>query len=390
MTNLAPALITLTRRRSLTQLGAALAVASATTTSTAWAASGTRRRRAARAPVHPLRPGQSLWLPAFAPEGPVVALTNLHTQHVQLYRNGVAIGFSSTSTGKRGHSTPPGVFTVLEKRRHHRSSTYDNAPMPWMVRLTWDGIALHGGALPGYPASHGCVRLPSSFAPRLFGAIKRGNKVAIVREAGQGDGYPLHLLAPLTPEGTPALLPGMLAAQGYWAWPEPSAPVASTPLPVVASSAASAALATAAVTAITDPMPASGLPGLSELVLLPPLPPLTLLVSLPQNRAFALQAGRIVAAAPLPTAAQQLPVPSPGVFSWAAGGHWQALGAASAAPALDTALWRDLLATIDAGAPGRLRAALSPGSTLVVSTLPAVDATHLAVWKWMPAKAAQG
>lgn len=327
-----------------------------------------------------MRAGQSVWLPALAPAGPVVALTNLRTQHVQLYRNGVSIGFSSTSTGRRGYSTPPGVFTVLEKQRFHRSSTYDNAPMPWMVRLTWDGIALHGGALPGYPASHGCVRLPGDFAPRLFGAISRGDRVVIVREADPELGAALHMLSPLTPEGQPALRGGMLGAQGYWAWPSVAAP-ATAPAPVATTAAA------APPSAAT---PATTAPRAGDLVLMPrpapttPAAPVSLLVSLPQDRVFALQAGRIVAVAPLPAAAQTLALPSPGVLRWTASGHWQALGADPAAPdtALDSALWRDMLAPLDAGAPGRLRAALSPGATLVVSTLPAVDATHLAVWRW--------
>src|SRR4029453_16469878 len=91
-----------------------------------------------------------------------------------LFRNGVPIGASTISSGKAGYETPTGVFTVLEKKKEHYSKTYDNAPMPNMQGLTWKGIALHAGNLPGYPASHGCVRLPIQFSSLLFGATKLG------------------------------------------------------------------------------------------------------------------------------------------------------------------------------------------------------------------------
>ena len=79
-----------------------------------------------------------------------------------------------------GHDTPTGTFTILQKRRTHFSNIYDNAPMPFMQRLTWDGIALHAGQIPGTPASHGCVRLPTAFARHLFGETSLGARVYIV------------------------------------------------------------------------------------------------------------------------------------------------------------------------------------------------------------------
>ena len=111
-----------------------------------------------------LKPGQFEWRPDRAPAGPVAIIVSIPKQQVFVYRNGIQIGVSSCSTGMKGHETPTGVFTILQKAKEHYSSTYDNAPMPNMERLTWDGIALHAGKLPGYPASHGCVRLPPAFA----------------------------------------------------------------------------------------------------------------------------------------------------------------------------------------------------------------------------------
>ncbi|MBK8750386.1 MAG: L,D-transpeptidase family protein [Candidatus Competibacteraceae bacterium] len=109
-----------------------------------------------------LKPGEFTWHPERAPSGPVVIIVSVPEQRAYVYRNGVRIGASTVSTGKPGHETPTRVFSILEKDQKHVSSTYQGAAMPYMERLTWDGIALHAGKLPGYPASHGCVRLPLS------------------------------------------------------------------------------------------------------------------------------------------------------------------------------------------------------------------------------------
>src|SRR5687768_6183890 len=114
-----------------------------------------------------LKPGQWVWAPQLAPAGPLLVYVDLSRQLASVYRNGVRIAVSTISSGKAGHETPTGVFTILQKDADHRSSTYDNAPMPYMQRLTWKGVALHAGNLPGYPASHGCVRLPMEFAKKL-------------------------------------------------------------------------------------------------------------------------------------------------------------------------------------------------------------------------------
>jgi hypothetical protein len=126
-----------------------------------------------------LKPGEFIWTPERAPDGPVVVLVSIPDQRVAVYRNGTMIGASTCSTGKPGHATPAGVFVILEKDKNHHSSTYNNAPMPHMERLTWQGVALHAGSLPGYPASHGCIRLPPQFAQLLFGVTSLGTPVIV-------------------------------------------------------------------------------------------------------------------------------------------------------------------------------------------------------------------
>ncbi len=126
-----------------------------------------------------LKPGEYTWHPDRQPEGPVAVVVSIPDQLVHVYRNGIRIAVSTCSTGKSGHSTPTGVFVVLQKDKNHHSSTYNNAPMPNMNRLTWSGIALHAGNLPGYPASHGCVRLPLDFSAKLFGITHLGTPVII-------------------------------------------------------------------------------------------------------------------------------------------------------------------------------------------------------------------
>jgi lipoprotein-anchoring transpeptidase ErfK/SrfK len=108
-------------------------------------------------------------------------LVSIPQQKVYVFDDGELVATSPVSTGKRGHETPAGKFRVLQKKVHHRSSKYDNAPMPYMHRLTNYGIAIHAGALPGYPASHGCIRLPRSFAKKLYGMTRNGTPVTITR-----------------------------------------------------------------------------------------------------------------------------------------------------------------------------------------------------------------
>lgn len=126
-----------------------------------------------------LKPGEYVWSPELSADGTALAIVNLETQKLVLFRGGVPIGASTVSSGSAGHETPTGVFTILQKRQEHYSSTYNNAPMPNMQRLTQRGIALHAGKLPGYPASHGCIRLPHKFSALLFGATTLGMTVVI-------------------------------------------------------------------------------------------------------------------------------------------------------------------------------------------------------------------
>ena len=133
-----------------------------------------------------LQPGEFLWTPDRATAGQLVIVVSLPTQRAHVYRNGVRIGVSTVSTGTASHPTPTGTFEILQKKRMNYSNLYNSAPMPFMQRLTWDGIALHAGKIPGYPASHGCVRLPLAFAEALFAETERGMLVVIADESSHG------------------------------------------------------------------------------------------------------------------------------------------------------------------------------------------------------------
>jgi hypothetical protein len=149
-------------------------------------------------PSGKLKPGEYWWHPEVSPNGPVMVLVSLPQQTLHVFRNGVLIGRSSISSGRPGHSTPAGVYTILEKAEVHHSKTYHDAPMPYMQRLTWEGIAMHSGQLPGYAASHGCVRLPFDFSNRLYTVTSRGGTVIIGNDK--------------TPEPRFAANPGLLLA----------------------------------------------------------------------------------------------------------------------------------------------------------------------------------
>jgi lipoprotein-anchoring transpeptidase ErfK/SrfK len=116
-----------------------------------------------------------------APKGLLHVIVSLDKQRATLFADGVAVAQSKISSGTPQHPTPMGVFNILQKHRHHVSNLYD-APMPYMQRITWSGSALHEGPLPGYPASHGCVRLPTDFAQILWRATKLGARVIITRD----------------------------------------------------------------------------------------------------------------------------------------------------------------------------------------------------------------
>jgi len=123
--------------------------------------------------------------PEDAPTGPLQIIISIADQRVSLFDNGALIARSSVSTGTQGHPTPLGVFSVISKQRWHRSNIYSAAPMPYMQRITWSGIALHAGVVPGHPASHGCIRLKNDFAIRLWHLTKRGTRVIIAHDDAQ-------------------------------------------------------------------------------------------------------------------------------------------------------------------------------------------------------------
>jgi lipoprotein-anchoring transpeptidase ErfK/SrfK len=132
--------------------------------------------------VDNLKPGQWVWQPDRASGGPVELFVSLGLQKAYVYRGGTLIGATTISSGREGHDTPVGRFPILQKRVKHFSNKYDNAPMPYMQRLTWSGVALHGGHIPGYPASHGCIRLPTKFAAKLFEVTDVGATVLVADE----------------------------------------------------------------------------------------------------------------------------------------------------------------------------------------------------------------
>jgi len=151
--------------------------------------------------------------PEAASKGPLQIIVSIADQRISLYENGALIAQSAVSTGVEGHPTPLGVFSVIGKKKWHRSNIYSDAPMPYMQRITWSGIALHAVDLPGHPASHGCIRLTHDFAVRLWHLTKRGTRVIIAPE----DVRPVEIAnpqyfaqkpkaAPASPEvGTPTL-----------------------------------------------------------------------------------------------------------------------------------------------------------------------------------------
>lgn len=140
---------------------------------------GAKQARPIETPKDSLKKGEFTWAPQLAPSGPILVTVSLDEQLAYTYRNGVLIGVATASTGKKGHTTPTGVFHTILKDAKHRSSKYNNAPMPYTQKFTSSGIALHAGGLPGYPSSHGCVHLPSEYARLLFKETPMGMTVMV-------------------------------------------------------------------------------------------------------------------------------------------------------------------------------------------------------------------
>jgi hypothetical protein len=166
--------------------------------------------------------------PEDRPKGPLQIIISIADQRVSLFDNGALIARSSVSTGVPGHPTPLGVFSVIGKQRWHRSNIYSAAPMPYMQRLTWSGIALHAGVVPGHPASHGCIRLKNDFAIRLWNLTKRGTRVIIA----QDDVQPVeianpHLFQPKAVSGSPEFQAAAVAGKSIGTAAETQGSVAS-------------------------------------------------------------------------------------------------------------------------------------------------------------------
>ena len=138
---------------------------------------------------------------------PMVLVVSLKQQKLDVYRGTTLVTTSQVSTGMPGHATKAGVFSILEKQKFHHSNIYSGAPMPFMNRITWSGTALHAGVVPGYPASHGCIRLPFSFAPKLFQITTVGDNVIVARDRPVPHliDHPA-LFQPLPPPAAPALV----------------------------------------------------------------------------------------------------------------------------------------------------------------------------------------
>jgi L,D-transpeptidase-like protein len=143
-----------------------------------------------------------------APQGAVYAVISLADQHVTIYDATGRIAQSRISTGMPGHPTPIGLFSIIGKERWHHSNIYSGAPMPFMQRITWSGVAMHLGVVPGYPASHGCIRLPAEFAQQLWGMTQLGNRVVVARR----DTSPFEISSAFLPvpkmQPAPNVLPG--------------------------------------------------------------------------------------------------------------------------------------------------------------------------------------
>jgi lipoprotein-anchoring transpeptidase ErfK/SrfK len=131
-----------------------------------------------------LAPNQFVWNDVASDE-PVNIVINVGEQRAYVYRGGQMVAAATVSTGKDGKETPSGTFTILQKKVDHRSNLYDSAPMPFMQRLTWDGVAIHAGKNPGFPASHGCIRVPTAFAKKLYEVTTLGTEVTVIGADGE-------------------------------------------------------------------------------------------------------------------------------------------------------------------------------------------------------------
>lgn len=143
------------------------------------------------------------------PQGPLVIVVSTERQKVTIYDSNGMFAESPVSTGMKGHSTPMGVFSVIQKHKFHHSNIYSGAPMPYMQRITWSGVAMHAGVLPGYPASHGCIRMPMAFAVKMWNWTKMGARVIVTpgQMSPQSFSHPLLASVRVPPQPTASLTP---------------------------------------------------------------------------------------------------------------------------------------------------------------------------------------
>ena len=130
------------------------------------------------------------------PQGPLIIAISIEKQKVRIYDANGFFAETPISTGMRGHPTPMGVFSVIQKHKFHHSNIYSGAPMPYMQRITWSGVAMHAGVLPGYPASHGCIRMPMAFAVKMWNWTKMGARVIVTPGEMTPANFSHPLLAP--------------------------------------------------------------------------------------------------------------------------------------------------------------------------------------------------
>jgi lipoprotein-anchoring transpeptidase ErfK/SrfK len=145
------------------------------------------------------------------PQGPLIIAISIERQSLKIYDANGLFAESPVSTGMRGHSTPMGVFSIIQKHKFHHSNIYSGAPMPYMQRITWSGVAMHAGVLPGYPASHGCIRMPMSFAMKLWGWTKMGARVVVTPGELTPSSFAHPLLSPKPAPVAAALTTGPAA-----------------------------------------------------------------------------------------------------------------------------------------------------------------------------------
>ena len=171
--------------------------------------------------------------------GPLFVVVSLNDEHIRVYDDHGLVTSSIVSTGVEGHPTPKGVFTILGRERFHASNLYSGAPMPYMQRVTWSGVAMHVGVVTGHPASHGCIRLPVAFAQKIWGLTKIGERVVISP-------------SDISPEGFSS---SQLPVAKMYPRAEEAAPAAAIPAAPPATEAKATPAADTTTTASTDAVP---------------------------------------------------------------------------------------------------------------------------------------